>query len=117
MDNYQRGYRSAQGPQSLSITTDREHSHHAGMVPPEIEIFLDQHLLGEPGLPVVGETRTDGEQVSTTVESEVPGYGGRTRLHLRRPDFARERVAARSGPGRGGRATATLPSPGPKRTS
>ncbi len=114
MDNYQRGYRLAKGPQSLSITTDREHSHHAGMIPPEIEIFLDHHLLGEPGLPVVGETRTEGDAVSTTVDSEVPAVMAELAYTYEDPTSHESEWLLALGRIEGGSATATLPSPRPK---
>ena len=113
MDNYQRGYRLARGPQTLSITTDREHSHAAGMIPPEIPIFFDHHLRGQAPLATVGETKTEGQQVRAAVHAEVRIAAAELAYTYEDPTSHESKWLLLPGQTMQGQATATLPQPRP----
>lgn len=113
MDNYQRGYRLAQGPQTLSITTDREHSHAAGMIPPEIPLYFDHHLRGQAPLAKVGATETTGDEVRASVDAAVPVTAAELAYTYQDPTSHESKWLTLTGRTEEGMATATLPQPRP----
>lgn len=71
MDNYQSSYRLPSGPRNLSIIIDRNHSHPAGWAPPEIAIFMDQHLRNGPPLATIEPAKRIGQEVSAQFTAAV----------------------------------------------
>jgi dienelactone hydrolase len=59
LDSYMKSYDVVPGEKQLRITVNMPHSHPAGWAPQEIGWFIDQHLLGAPVLPSVGEPQAE----------------------------------------------------------
>lgn len=114
MDNYQASYRLPRGPRTLSIVIDREHSHPDGWTPPEIEIFFDALLKGEPGLPRLDEPAVTGREVTARVEAATSLVNAE--LIYTRGDPTSEKSQWLSQPAAlgAGRVTAMLPEPAPE---
>ena len=71
MDNYQSSYWLPQGPRTLSIVIDRDHSHVAGWAPPEIAIFMDQNLRAGAALATLEPGRRAERKVSARFQAAV----------------------------------------------
>jgi hypothetical protein len=68
---WQRSARLGAGPTLLRVEPRMGHSHPAGWKPVEIGVFLDSVLKGGVPLPVFGEVRRDGAEVSASVTAQT----------------------------------------------
>ncbi len=69
LDSYMKSYNAVPGAKQLCVTVNMPHGHPPGWAPQEIGLFIDQHLRGEAGLPVVGEPKLENGQIRVTVAS------------------------------------------------
>lgn len=71
LDSYQKSFDAVPQQKQLRVTVNLPHSHPAGWTPPEIGLFIDQHLLGRPALPTVGDPRIEGGHVQVACQSPL----------------------------------------------
>jgi dienelactone hydrolase len=72
LDSYAKTYGLVQGARNLRITVNMPHSHPDGWAPPEIGLFIDQHLAEGLPLPVVGRPVCEDGRVRAEVTSRCP---------------------------------------------
>lgn len=63
LDSYMKSFDAVPGEKQIRVTVNMPHGHPQGWAPSEIGRFIDHHLQGEPGLPVVGEPSVEGAVV------------------------------------------------------
>jgi hypothetical protein len=71
LDSYQKSYELASRRQ-LCVTVNMPHGHKEGWAPPEIGLFVDQHLKQGRALPRVLKTGEDGEKVMLAIDPNTP---------------------------------------------
>jgi dienelactone hydrolase len=71
LDSYQRSYRLVRD-RALRVTVNMPHGHRQGWAPPEIGLFVDQHLRGGEPLARVKSVKRDGGRVEVTFDAAVP---------------------------------------------
>lgn len=71
LDSYMKSYNAVPGAKQLCVTVNMPHGHPPGWAPQEIGLFIDQHLGGTAGLPVVGEPNLENGKIQLTVASST----------------------------------------------
>ena len=100
LDSYMKSFDLVRGVKQIRVTVNMPHDHPQGWAPDEIGWFVDHHLRGEPGLPVVGEPRVEGGQVRLDAEGPIALRDAAPPLHHRRQ---RDQPANLAAPTRGDR--------------
>lgn len=72
LDSYMKSFDVVPGEKQLCVTVNMPHGHPPGWAPQEIGLFVDQHLLGKPALPVVQDPQVDGQTVRLTWQGPLP---------------------------------------------
>lgn len=84
LDSYMKSFDAVPGEKQIRVTVNMPHGHPPGWQPLEIGRFVDHHLSGKPGLPVLTEPKVD--QAAVQVSWEGPVALSRASLHFTTDD-------------------------------
>lgn len=80
LDSYMKSFDAVPGEKQIRVTVNMPHGHPPGWQPEEIGRFVDHHLRGEPGLPVLEEPKV--VQGSVQLSWEGPAALSRAEFHF-----------------------------------
>lgn len=71
LDSYMKSFDCVAAVKQLRITVNMPHGHPPGWAPREIGLFIDHHLQGKAGLPIVGEPQIEAGEVRMQWEAST----------------------------------------------
>lgn len=71
LDSYMKSYDAVPGTKQLCVTVNMPHGHPPGWAPQEIGLFIDQHLRGTAGLPMLGEPKLENGKLQLSCQTSV----------------------------------------------
>ncbi len=71
LDSYMKSFAAVPGEKHLRIQVNMPHGHPPGWAPAEIGLFIDSKCAGGKPVPLPNAPQIEGEQVTTTVQSET----------------------------------------------
>ena len=71
LNSYVRSFDLVPGSKQIRVEAGMRHSHVSGWAPPEIGLFIDQHINGGIPLPTISEVKSDGKRVTAEVRSQT----------------------------------------------